>query len=104
TGTNRWWPEATEQALAQAGTNRAEWVAALEEAPAAQREEIRFLVENAPEPDLHTLSAAFLLENIALADDAFQSAPWRDQVPRDIFLNEILPYACVNETRDDWRK
>jgi pimeloyl-ACP methyl ester carboxylesterase len=54
--------------------------------------------------DLQTLSAGFLLENLTLADDTFASVAWREKIPRDIFLNEVLPYACVNETRDDWRK
>jgi pimeloyl-ACP methyl ester carboxylesterase len=101
--TNKWWSDATEHDLAQAGTNRPELVMALEKAPASQRSEIQFLVENAPVPDLQTLSSQFLLENLTLADDAFNNAPWHDQVPPDIFLNEILPYACVNETRDGWR-
>jgi transglutaminase-like putative cysteine protease len=25
-------------------------------------------------------------------------------VPEEIFLNDILPYACLNERRDDWRE
>jgi transglutaminase-like putative cysteine protease/pimeloyl-ACP methyl ester carboxylesterase len=102
--TNFWWGAATEMALTQAGGNRPELTTALEKTPAAQRDEIQFLVENAPPSDLQKLSAGFLLENVALADAAFQSAPWKSQIPREIFLNEILPYACVNETRDDWRK
>ncbi len=101
--TNKWWSDATEQALAQAGTNRMELVMALDKVPTDQRAELQFLIENAPVPDLQTLSAAFLFTNLSLADDAFDNAPWHDAVPPDIFLNEILPYACVNETRDDWR-
>jgi transglutaminase-like putative cysteine protease/pimeloyl-ACP methyl ester carboxylesterase len=101
--TNKWWSDATEQALTQAGTNRTELVTALEKVPATKRAEIQFLIENAPAPDLQTLSAAFLLNNITLADEAFAAASWHDQVPPDIFLNDILPYACVNETRDGWR-
>ncbi|MEJ0090466.1 MAG: transglutaminase domain-containing protein [Limisphaerales bacterium] len=101
--TNKWWNDATEQALAQAGTNRAEILMALDQTPVAQRAEIQFLIENAPPSDLQTLSSQFLLENLTLADEAFAAAPWRDQLPPDIFLNEILPYACVNETRDGWR-
>src|ERR1700722_3847722 len=92
--TNRWWPETTEAVLSQAGTNRQELATALEKTPVAQREEIQFLIENAPQSDLQTLSADFLLENVAPADNAFQSAPWKNQVPGEIFLNEILPYAC----------
>src|SRR5208283_5108795 len=100
--TNKWWSAATESALAQAGTNRQELFAALGRVPAAQHDQLEFLIENAPPSDLRTLPAAYFLENITLADDAFDNAPWRDAIPPDIFLNEILPYACVNETRDGW--
>jgi pimeloyl-ACP methyl ester carboxylesterase len=101
--TNKWWGNATEQALQQAGTNRTELMTVLEKMPANQRVGLQFLIENAPAPDLQALSASFLLTNLALANDAFDNAPWHDAIPPDIFLNEILPYACVNETRDGWR-
>jgi pimeloyl-ACP methyl ester carboxylesterase len=101
--TNQWWSDATEHALVQAGTNRTQLVLALVKVPEAQRAELQFLIENAPVPDLQTLSSQFLLEDLKLADEAFANAPWHDQVPPEIFLNEILPYACVNETRDGWR-
>lgn len=100
---DQWWPATTEQALAQAGTNRQELVAALQKTPAPHRQEMQFLIENMPGPDLQTLSAGFLLQNLKQADDVFENAAWHDQIPPDIFLNEILPYACVNETRDGWR-
>jgi transglutaminase-like putative cysteine protease len=99
-----WWSDAAEKALGQSGTNRAEIVSALEKTPAAQRGAMQFLVENMPEPDLQTLSAKFLLENVALATEAYEKSPWRDQVSPEMFYNEILPYSSVNERRDDWRK
>src|SRR2546421_6470470 len=102
--TNCWWSEAAEQALNKADTNRAELVKALRDVPQSQREGLLFLVENMAEPDLKALSASFLLENTALAHEAFQKAPWRDQVPKEIFFNDILPFACMNEKRDAWRK
>ena len=100
----RWWSEAASQSLAKAGTNAAQLTEALQGAPAAQREGLQFLVENMPQRDLENLSAAFLLENLSLAYQAFESAPWRDRVPRDVFLNDVLPYVCLNEQRDAWRK
>lgn len=99
-----WWSEAVEKALGQSGTNRAEIVRALEQVPEAQRGAMQFLIENMPEPDLQTLSAAFLLDDVAQATEAWEKAPWRDQVSREMFYNEILPYSSVNERRDDWRK
>ncbi len=100
----KWWSEAGGQALAQAGTNRAELVKALAAAPAPQREGLQFLLENMPRPDLQTLSAALLLENLALAYQAREVVPWGKSLPDEIFLNDVLPYASVNERRDAWRK
>ncbi|HUE37153.1 MAG TPA: hypothetical protein VMO20_07160, partial [Candidatus Acidoferrum sp.] len=71
--TNGWWPPAVEEALAQADTNRQEIFMALKKMPAAERPEIEFLITNAPARDLQTLSAGFLLTNVALADSAFAS-------------------------------
>jgi pimeloyl-ACP methyl ester carboxylesterase len=76
----------------------------LNEVPEAQREGLQFLVEQMPARDLTTLSAAYLKENLSLAFEAFNKAPWRDRVPKEIFFNDILPYASVNESRDAWRR
>lgn len=98
------WPVAVEKALQRAGTNRAELVRALVEVPAARREGMEFLMEHMPEHDARSLTAAFLLENVALAYDWFERAPWAKSVPKAIFLNDVLPYASLNERRDNWRK
>lgn len=97
-----WEAEAT-QALAAAGENRPAIEAALQQVPAGQREGMAFLVANMPESDLQRLSTEFLLENVRLAYEALQEAPWRDRVPPEIFLNDVLPYANIDERRDDWR-
>jgi predicted esterase len=94
------WPDEVNAALIASRTNRTELVRALEHAPG---EEMQFLVANMPETDLRTISSEFLLTNLALANEAFSNAPWHSNVPTEIFLNEILPYCCVNETRDNWR-
>jgi predicted esterase len=101
---SRWWPDTVQQALNEAGTNQLQLTQALERTPPGQREGMQFLVENMPAADRQTLPAPFLLENVALAYERFEQAAWHDRVPKEIFLNEVLPYACVNETRDAWRK
>ena len=100
----RWWSEAVESALTQAGTNRQELARALEQAPETQREGIQFLLANMPRRDLQALSAEFLLENLALAYQAMREAPWAKVVPTELFLNDVLPYANLTEARDNWRK
>ena len=99
-----WWPQTVDQALTRAGTNRIAIEAALAGVPTAHREAMQFLVGNMPERDLQSLSSAYLLENVTLAEQALTEAPWRDRVSRELFLNDILPYASVNERRDAWRK
>src|SRR5439155_11553336 len=61
TGT-RWWSRAVEDRLAAAGTNRTEISQVLAGVADARRERMAFLVENMPEADLRSLTAAFLLE------------------------------------------
>ena len=98
------WAPAVESALTQAGTNRQELARALERTPPEQREGMQFLLTNMPPRDLRNLSADFLLENVALAYQVAQAAPWAKSIPAELFLNEILPYASLTEKRDNWRK
>ncbi len=99
-----WWGGGIEKILNQAGTNRAELVAALEQTPSSQRAGMKFLVENMPQCDLESLSAAFLRHNTALAYEVAAALPWAKSVPEEVFLNDVLPYASVNEQRDNWRQ
>jgi hypothetical protein len=102
--TEKWWSNATEFSLSKSGDNRTELLKALRQVPEGQREGIQFLVENMPLQDLQSIKAVFLLENIAMTYAVMQEAPWANSIPVDIFLNDVLPYASVNESRDDWRK
>jgi hypothetical protein len=92
------------QALDRAGANGPQIEQALREAPASQREGMRFLVENMPDTDLRTLTSNYLLENVAIAYAALENSPWKARIPKDLFLNDILPYSCLNEKRDDSRR
>ncbi len=64
---------------------------------------MEWLVARMPERDRTEIDAAFLLEHVDEAHRAWQSAPWREMVPREIFLDAILPYASISERRDAWR-
>ena len=92
-----------EAALVKAADNRAEIRKALDAATGEQREGLEFLVAYMPDRDLRNLSAEALLENTRLAYLAWREAPWANDLPREIFLNYVLPYANLNERRDDWR-
>jgi hypothetical protein len=90
--------------LEKAGGNKPELQTALDRAPVTEREGMEFLIENMPERDLKSLKADYLLENNRLAYVAWREAPWSEKIPKEVFLNDILPYASINEKRDDWRK
>ncbi len=56
-----------------------------------------------PPVDLESLKCDFLVENVREAYDVLDQAPWRDAIPQDVFFNNVLPYASINERRDNWR-
>ena len=91
-------------ALGRAGANRDELIAAIRDAPGPHREGVAFLIANMPDRDLTSLGRALIRTNVELAYEARDKAPWGRDIPADIFLNDVLPCAHVNERRDDWRR
>jgi len=79
-------------------------ISALKTIAPGQREGLTFLIDNMPAPDLEVLKASFLVENVRLAYQAMDEVPWGHEIPKEIFLNDVLPYASLNERRDNWRK
>lgn len=71
---------------------------------AQEREGLAFLLANMPDRDLTALKSDFLLTDIRLAYQAMGEVPWGKEIPKEIFLNDVLPYASLNERRDDWRE
>lgn len=98
------WGQVIEDALDRAGANRSEIESAIEKVDDTHRADLLWMLEHMPASDLESLDAGFLLENIRLARDAWESAPWHDQVDLELYRDAILPYACVNETRERWRR
>ncbi len=92
------------QVLESAGENKLQIEKALAEIEPEYKTGMEFLIRNMPEQDCRTLSADFLLENVRLAYQAWKNAKWQAEVPEEVFLNNVLPYCVVNETRDAWRK
>lgn len=95
---------AIDAALEKAGENKAQIEQALSAAPEEQRPGMRFLVAHMPERDLASLTAEFLLTNVDYAYRARNESAWKDKIPEEVFFNDVLPYANINERRDDWRK
>lgn len=90
--------------LKAAGENRAELHKALELTPKNQLEGLRFLLEHMPESDLKQLKSDFLLTNVNLAYKARAEFPWGKELPDEVFFNDVLPYASLDERRDNWRE
>ena len=98
-------PEAAVQsALQRAPGNRESLEAALAALDGDARAALKFLIVNMPPQDLQTLPGPRLAEDVRLACQARDSAPWKAAIPAELFLNDVLPYACLDEARDPWRK
>jgi hypothetical protein len=90
-------------ALALASPRQDLTTATLEGAPETHREAIEFLITHMPDSDVATLKPDYLRENVALAFKARSEFPWAEAVPMPVFLNDVVPYATLDESRDDWR-
>ncbi|MEM9082021.1 MAG: transglutaminase family protein, partial [Planctomycetota bacterium] len=65
-------------------------------------EAARFLANNRPERD-EQIGLDLLIENLDYALRAKQAFPWAKTLDGDLFMNDVLPYAIVDETREAWR-
>lgn len=103
-GVPKQYNELISQTMQTAGSNAKELKKALKQAPTTQREGMAFLISYMPERDAKSLTADFLLENVAYAYKARNEFPWAKEVPNDIFLNDVVAYVNLNEKRENWRK
>lgn len=69
----------------------------------AGRRAAYFLTDNMPPQDRGTLGVDFLMDDLQWALKARSEFPWAAKVPERIFLNDVLPYASLDEPRDPWR-
>lgn len=93
-----------DEAISKAGENKEEIIKAINGVPANEKNGMAFLVSYMPERDLTTLKAEYLITNINLAYKAKKEFTWAQTLPDSIFFNDVLPYALMNERRDDWRQ
>ena len=90
-------------ALERAGDNRPELETALRACADDQKEGMAFLIAYMPDRDLQELSSSFLLDNVMYAYKARFEFSWAKEIPDSVFFNDVLPYASLNETRENWR-
>ena len=93
-----------EKALSIAGNNKIEIQQAITNVPSEYYAGMEWLITHMPDNDLKTLSSQFLINNCRLAYEALESSPWGSKVPEEIFFDVILPYASLNENREEWRE
>ena len=96
--------EGLESALGRAGDNAPELRAAFGRVSEEEVSGLAFLIAHMPERDLVSLGAAYLAENIKWAYKARAQFPWAQAIGEELFFNDVLPYASINERRDAWRK
>jgi len=96
--------EGLASALRRAGANAAELRAAFGGLSNEEVTGMAFLISYMPERDLMELKADYLVENIQWAYRARAEFPWAKVIREELFLNDVLPYASINERRDAWRK
>ena len=78
--------------------------ALLRETPRSDREAMACLIAYMPAGDRDTMRLDLLRENVAYACRARREFGWCRTLPDSVFLNEVLPYAAVDEVRDAWRR
>ena len=84
--------------------NRISKKEAIKRVPPEERIAMEWLITHMPGNDKKSLSLEFLITNSEYAFKSKKHCPWAKHVPDQIFLNYVLPYASLNERRDEWRK
>ena len=87
-----------------AGKNKKEIQSAIRRVPKAQRAGMEWLIKHMPHEDLKAVSSRFLLDNCDLAYKTRKKYTWGASVPDSIFFEYVLPFASLNERRENWRK
>lgn len=78
--------------------------AALETMDKSQRKDMAYLIINMPDFDRNDIDLELLKENVEYANIAREQFVWAQQLPEEVYLCDVLPYAVVDEVRDSWRK
>jgi len=91
------------RALIDAGDNAEALIAAIECVKGEELASMAFLIGHMPSGDLKILDADFMVNHVEYACVARNALPRNREVPEEIFLRYVLPYANLNESRDVWR-
>ncbi|MEM7453575.1 MAG: transglutaminase domain-containing protein [Planctomycetota bacterium] len=101
----QWMTDKMVAALENAGANGVEIRDALEDVTDAdQQAALVFLIENLQEVELRRTDAASLVADVALACRARDEMVWGNEIPDELFFNDVLPWFNVDEPREHWRE
>ena len=89
--------------IGKAGKNKNEIQNAIAKVSKSQSAGMEWLILHMPIEDLKIVNSKFLIENCELAYKARKQSSWGKNIPDSIFFQYVLPFANLNERRDDWR-
>ena len=92
------------QAVIEASERGEELRKLVAETPAEEQCDMAYLIVNMPEHDREGMDLELLKENVAYANIARNKYAWAKELPEEVYLCDVLPYAVVDEVRDSWRK
>lgn len=97
------WESTLHSSLSQVPERQAEWQKLVLGTRGEKGEALTYLLRFMPQTDLKSLPTQKVMENIDLAFKAKAAVKWGKSVPKDVFLDAVLPYASVTETRKSMR-
>lgn len=93
-----------EASLNRFPARKAEWIALLERTGADKKEAVAYLLRDMPLADLRALPTTFVTRAVNVAYRAKKATAWSKSIPKEVFLDSVLPYASVTEPRDSMRE
>ena len=68
-----------------------------------ERQAAEWILAWLPTADLIALRLPLLREHVTLAAQAYRQAPWRDRLPRELWLRFVVPHRVSQEPPQPWR-
>ena len=102
-GVPREWRADLDEAIASSERGE-ELKALLAATDKAERKDMAYLIINMPDFDRDGMDLEVLKENVEYANIARNKYAWAQELPEEVYLCDVLPYAVVDEVRDSWRK
>jgi hypothetical protein len=93
-----------DKSLARAPERTPEWQSLLKQTPAEQKKSVEFILTHMPLGDLKGLDPKVVANHVSLAHRTRTDAAFAKVIPEAIFLDAVVPYCSVTETRQSKRQ